>query len=241
MTKIYEALENAGKERIASAEAKPTPVPVTIDLPRSLQEKLLALNQRIDALLSIEGGRIVEFVGAQPGEDTSKLVYQFAQLVAFRLNRKVLLLTGGQMQQFRNVSTDDWSPDWEEAVHDMEFTDQITYPIEESRAMPLSLMNASDLSLAAVVNAPQLQTIRDALRTRFDLILIDSPPIGTSTNAEILASVADGVVLVVEAENARWQAIKYGMAQITAQRGKILGVVLNKRRHHIPDFIYRRL
>ena len=51
----------------------------------------------------------------------------------------------------------------------------------------------------------------------------------------------DGVVLVLEAEKTRWQVADKARESIENHGGKVLGVVLNKRRYYIPDFIYSRI
>jgi Mrp family chromosome partitioning ATPase len=79
------------------------------------------------------------------------------------------------------------------------------------------------------------------LRQRFDLILIDSPPATTSPDGLALSSKVDGIVLVVEAEKTRWPVAESTKNRILSSGGKILGIVLNKRRYHIPDFVYKRL
>ena len=87
MTKIYEALRNAGRER-AGAGAAGAPVSGTL-APRALQEKLLALCNRMEALLDREeGGRAVQFMGVQSGQqDSSRLVCETAKLATVRLRK----------------------------------------------------------------------------------------------------------------------------------------------------------
>jgi len=45
----------------------------------------------------------------------------------------------------------------------------------------------------------------------------------------------------VEAGKVREHSIKNQIREIERDKGTILGVVLNKRRYPIPDFIYKRL
>jgi Mrp family chromosome partitioning ATPase len=51
----------------------------------------------------------------------------------------------------------------------------------------------------------------------------------------------DGVILVLESGKTRRQVALNVKKQLEDAKGKLLGVVLNKRRHYIPDWIYRRL
>jgi hypothetical protein len=46
---------------------------------------------------------------------------------------------------------------------------------------------------------------------------------------------------VVEAERTRAPIVEQARRAVEANGGRLLGVVMNKRRYHIPRAIYRRL
>ena len=81
----------------------------------------------------------------------------------------------------------------------------------------------------------------DSLRVSFDNILIDCPPLKSSSDAAVLASSADGVVVVVEAGRTRRAEILNAQRTISVSGGKLLGFVLNKRRYPVPEWLYKRL
>jgi hypothetical protein len=76
------------------------------------------------------------------------------------------------------------------------------------------------------------------LRLRFQYLAIDCPALGTSSDVLGLAPLVDGIVLVVEADRTRKSQIRNAERQIEAAGGKLLGLVLNKRRYPVPDYIY---
>jgi Mrp family chromosome partitioning ATPase len=92
-----------------------------------------------------------------------------------------------------------------------------------------------------IYNSLLLDVFWKKLKQRFDLILVDSPPATTSTDGLAISSKVDGVILVVEAEKTRWPVAENVRDRIKRSGGNILGIVLNKRRFYIPDFIYKRL
>ena len=47
--------------------------------------------------------------------------------------------------------------------------------------------------------------------------------------------------MVIQAENTRWELAQSAKERIESDKVKILGVVLNKRRMHIPDWAYKLL
>jgi ATPases involved in chromosome partitioning len=81
----------------------------------------------------------------------------------------------------------------------------------------------------------------DALRVAFDNILIDCRSLRNSADAAVLGSSVDGVVIVVEAGQARRDEILNAQRTIESAGGNFLGFVLNKRRYPVPEWLYRRL
>lgn len=65
------------------------------------------------------------------------------------------------------------------------------------------------------------------MRERFDTIVLDSPPAQGLADASILGALADGVVLVVNAKDARRRALSRTVEQLRGSEARILGVVLN--------------
>jgi Mrp family chromosome partitioning ATPase len=81
----------------------------------------------------------------------------------------------------------------------------------------------------------------DALRVNFDNILIDCRSINETTDAAMLASSVDGVVVVVDAGHSRRDEILNAQRTVEAAGGKFLGFVLNQRRYPVPEWLYKRL
>ena len=81
----------------------------------------------------------------------------------------------------------------------------------------------------------------EAVSKKFDYIVLDGPPIPLFAESRVIGAKMDGVVLVIESGKTRRQVALTVKNQLEAAGSKILGVVLNKRRHYIPDWIYRRL
>jgi hypothetical protein len=80
-----------------------------------------------------------------------------------------------------------------------------------------------------------------SLRSRFDWVLVDCPSLRNSSDALSAAPYADAVVLVVSAGRTRRDQIRKAQRAIEISKGKFMGVVLNKRKYPIPNFLYRWL
>ncbi len=78
-------------------------------------------------------------------------------------------------------------------------------------------------------------------KQRFDYTILDSAPITSFAESQAICSRVDGVLLVIEAGKTRSQVAIRAKKELEEAGGRLLGVVLNKRRYYIPDWIYKRL
>jgi len=73
---------------------------------------------------------------------------------------------------------------------------------------------------------------------QFDLVLLDGPALGAEPEGLWLAPAVDGVIAVVEAERTPALTANSTLRLVREAGGKLLGVVLNKRRFVIPQWVY---
>lgn len=91
------------------------------------------------------------------------------------------------------------------------------------------------------IPAPTLEALLDRLRQQFGLIVTCSATALADGSAMTLAKLADGTVLVAEAERTREPVALQLKYAVESQGGKVIGAVLDKRRYPIPNFLYRLL
>ena len=87
---------------------------------------------------------------------------------------------------------------------------------------------ASGKSPAEILSNKKMSGIFNALKEKFDLILIDTPPLLNFPDTLILNDYADGIILVVEANSTELKAIREVKTRLEQVNGNILGVILNK-------------
>ena len=63
----------------------------------------------------------------------------------------------------------------------------------------------------------------------------------SSNDSCTLATKMDGVMMVIEAENTRWEVARSAKDRIESEKVKLLGVVLKRRKMYIPDWAYKML
>ena len=86
--------------------------------------------------------------------------------------------------------------------------------------------------VAELLSGPSYARILSEVRRMFDYIIIDAPPLGIFTDANVLMSKADGGLLVVRAGKTRYAAVDKLLEQMPKDR--LLGVVLNRTQEQ-PD------
>jgi Mrp family chromosome partitioning ATPase len=94
---------------------------------------------------------------------------------------------------------------------------------------------------AGLLNSERLKTRTEELRKEFDYVLIDAPALNLYTDGIALGRVADGVVVVLQADSTRRESALKGLENMREAGVAILGAVLNRRAFPIPNFVYNRL
>ncbi len=90
-------------------------------------------------------------------------------------------------------------------------------------------------------SGPWLRHRLAELRQTYDYTVLYGPPAGTCGEAALLASLCDGMVLVLEANSTRRAAAQKVKEKLHAANARLLGVVLSERTFPIPEAIYRKL
>jgi protein-tyrosine kinase len=188
-----------------------------------------------------ESPRVVAFAGIDSGNGCSWICAQVAQLLASRKLGSVCLvdanLRAPSLPELFGVSnhfglTDALSKNG--SIRD--FANVV-------RSDNLWLLSCGSLAAESLglLNSETMKERVAELRKEFDYVLIDSPPLNTYSDGVALGQLADGLVLVLEANSTRREAAAKVTENLRAAQIKILGAVLNKRTFPIPGFLYHRL
>lgn len=81
---------------------------------------------------------------------------------------------------------------------------------------------------AELLSSSKLPALIAEAETMFDLILIDSPPVLSFTDAPILASIAEGTIVITQAGTMRTPAIIRMLGRLQTSNANILGTILTK-------------
>ena len=81
---------------------------------------------------------------------------------------------------------------------------------------------------AELVGTKKMKDFIEELKKEFDMVLIDAPPVLAVTDAQILSTMADGVIFVAAYGQAQKMALADAKQMIDKVGGKVIGIVFNK-------------
>lgn len=77
-----------------------------------------------------------------------------------------------------------------------------------------------------LLNSTSMEALLDDLTKRFDIVLLDGPPVLGLADAPMLAPLVEGVLLVVQAERGHRGALRSSLRRLHANHANILGGIL---------------
>jgi len=256
MSKIFDALENAQREGLAGNTRVDTPPPPSISLPMdnrhagldlNMEQEMLTLYQTIVNALPNIAHPSVLFVGSRSNEGTSTVARELAKAASLRLEKNVLLIDLDRSRPEHHIYTNsatrndiaEQSPGMDVAVTQNSVEADL-HRVEETSLYVMPLFQHTMVTPRTLESAKGT-AFWEPLKERFDLIIVDSPPVMLFPDGPAIVSKVDGVVLIVEAEKTRWQVALSVKEKIIKSGGNLLGIVFNKRKYYIPEFIYKHL
>lgn len=91
---------------------------------------------------------------------------------------------------------------------------------------------------AELIGSEQMNQLLRAMQKHFTHVVVDSPPIASFTDGVLIASMVDGVILVVHSGRSSRQVVKRSRQLLQDIGAKVLGVVLNNANLNSQDNYY---
>lgn len=122
-----------------------------------------------------------------------------------------------------------------------ELTDNdITKAIQQDEKTKLFLLPSGPIppNPSELIGSEQMATLMELLQKKFTHVVVDSPPIASFTDGVLIASLVDGVILVVHAGKSSRQVVRRSRQLLQEIGAKIFGVVLNNVNLNTKDNYY---
>ena len=192
-------------------------------------EEFRSLRTRLNHLQSSQPLHTIVVTSASPGEGKSFTATNLAMSQAQLSGKRILLADF----DFRRPSVDrvfgikgkrgltDYltgKASIQEIIHRVENTNLFIITAGESVSNPLELLNLRECS-----------TLLDVLRDHFDWVILDSPPLLFAADGNLLATMADGTILVVRIGNTTYDSVTRALQSLC--ENNVLGIVVNGAHH----------
>lgn len=105
--------------------------------------------------------------------------------------------------------------------------DDVIQPFGSVAGLDVIASGAMPPNPAELLQSNAMKRLLTDLRTRYDIIIIDAPPILPVTDAALLASVADGAILVVHHGKTTRDQTLQAKQRLDSVEAKLLGTVMN--------------
>lgn len=195
-------------------------------LPYSLEEAYNSL--RTNIWFCGKDVRVIAITSCIPNEGKSSVCFNLANAIA-ESGKKVLLIDA-DMRKSVLAGRHRISGALNGLSHYLsgqkEFNEVLSTTNVENLSMILSgpvPPNPSEL-----LSSDAFKTLIEEVRSSFDYILVDTPPLGSVIDAAAVAPVCDGMCLVVSANTISYKLAQKVTLQIEKTGCSILGVILNK-------------
>jgi capsular exopolysaccharide synthesis family protein len=89
-----------------------------------------------------------------------------------------------------------------------------------------------------LIGSKKMRNLIQELRTKFDYLIFDTPPVMAVTDAGVLGPMLDGVVLVIKAHSTKRNVVLRAESLLKSAKATLLGCVLTNIREFSPYYIY---
>lgn len=249
MGRTFEALVKAEKDshlrrdELAPFEPKVSLrpyAPSKFSITQEISEEYQRLKHNLRSLLSEAKSKALMFVGSTYGEGTSTVVATFGTVLASS-GERVLLVDAN----LRNP-----------VLHDMfsveragGLTELLVSSIEvkdvtkKTRLSGLSVVTSGvpPSNPALVLGAKSFHSMIDGMKSEAEWVIFDAPPVNEYNDVIACCSEVDGVVFVIQAGKTKWEVAEKAKQRLDDGGGRVVAVVLNRRKFHIPAWMYKLL
>ena len=178
-----------------------------------------------------EGPQVIVITSPCPGEGKTTVACNLSIAVA-EIGRKVLLIEGDlrrpRLNSVFGVGNNWGLSDVLRGDGDLENV-SVFHLVRETEVAGLYLLPGGSCGVtpANLFYSPRMATLLKKLRTEFDMILIDAPPMIHLADARVLGHLSDGVVLVIRSGQTTMDSALSASQRFAEDGTRVLGTILN--------------
>ncbi len=208
-------------------QLKVSPMLRAMIAPRSIESEIFRLlRTSVLQWIKREHGKVIAVTSAHPGDGKSTVIGNLAVSMA-QAGQKVLLIDADMRRP--KVATAFGIAESPGLTDCLDGDLDLDGAVVQSCQDRLSLLPSGSphAQPAELLESFRFQALLDQCREKFDVILLDSPPLLAVADPVILSQVTDGMVLAVRVQKNGRQSVERARAMIDEEHTRIIGVVVN--------------
>ena len=250
MSKNFELIQRAAKEELLTPSFQP------VSLEGAIPAQYLAPSPT-DDFTQKEIDKLVQRLFLQGGDLTGPKVISFSGIAEDNRSSWICARAGESLASQVDTSVCVVDTNFASLMPHSNFvscnqTELVIAPVAETSgqgiATPLSRGNLWLMPMPFGLgkgdiyrHANQCRALFADLREKFNYILISGPPLTRETEAILIGRLAEGIVLIVEANQTRRRTVREAKERLRAAEVNLLGAVLDQRTFPIPSALYQKL
>ena len=213
---------------VAPAAGTTTPRPAALRYPEGpVAEAYRVVRTNLLFSSVAEGGRALIVTSTNPGEGKTTTTANLA--ISLAANGAKVLVVDADLRRptLHQHFTISKTPGLSDVIVGKR---QISEAIQSARGKALHVLPCGYIppNPAELLGSTVMREIVRALKTRYDWVLIDTPPVLAMADTPVLCPFVDGVILVVASEASGRPAVQRAIDQLAGVGGSVIGAVLNK-------------
>jgi tyrosine-protein kinase Etk/Wzc len=179
--------------------------------------------------------RMVVVTSASPGEGKTTTASNLAVSFAQQGMRVLLVDCDLRRSRLHRMFQLKREPGFSDLVHGYAEEDEVTHP---TSVTGLYVICSGKLppNPAEMLGSEEARKKFGSLMEGYDLVVVDTPPLLAASDAAILSTIANGVIVVLRAGSTENAAAQQSVQQLNAVGARIVGAVLNDPDTQVPKY-----
>lgn len=181
---------------------------------------------------------VVVVVSASPGEGKSTVAANLADAVAASGRSVIVVDCDLRKPMIATIYEKEGSVGLTDVLAGRASTSDVAQRVSGGLDLTVFTSGPTPPNPSELLGSNAMREFLESLRRTGAFVVLDAPPLLAVTDGAVLATIADGVIMTVDAASSTQDQLQRAVGAVQRVGGKILGVVLNRVPERGPDAQY---
>lgn len=181
---------------------------------------------------------------AMPGEGKSTVAFNLA--VSIAQNGKKVVLVDADLRKpsiYTYIESDSYIGLTNIIAQDISYRSALQ-SLESLELLDIVLAGPIPPNPSEILGSMKMKKLLEELKQDYEMVILDSPPVGMFTDAAVISTMVDGAVVVCAAKKTRRDDLAKAVSTLNKVGAKLTGIVINKVRyrknHSYNSYYYKK-